>query len=263
MSDNGGGRLAGKVAVISGGARGQGAAEVRAFVAEGARVVFGDVLDDEGRALAAELGDAAHYEPFDVTDEGAWQRVVGEAVARHGRLDVLVNNAGISRRPRPIVDTSVDEFRKVLEVNLVAMYTGIKYAAPAITASGGGAIVNVSSVNGFVGAPGIAGYVTSKFAIRGLTKTAALELGRSKIRVNSIHPGPIDTAMVQPQSWGGFDMRPTLAKMLPLGRIGQPEEVAEMAVWLCSDAAGFCTGAEFVVDGGYLAGPFDALGNNS
>jgi 3alpha(or 20beta)-hydroxysteroid dehydrogenase len=261
MSQSGGGRLAGKVAIITGAARGQGAAEVRAFVAEGARVVFGDVLDDEGRAVAAELGDVVRYEHFDVSDEESWARIVSGTVDTFGRLDVLVNNAGISRRPKPIIDTSVDEFRRVLEVNLVAMYSGIKYAAPRMIDSGGGSIVNISSVNGFVGAPGIAGYVTSKFGIRGLTRTAALELGRSNIRVNSIHPGPIDTPMVQPAAWGGFDMRPIMANMMPLGRIGQPEEVAEMAVWLASDAASYCTGAEFVVDGGYLAGPFDALGN--
>jgi 3alpha(or 20beta)-hydroxysteroid dehydrogenase len=147
----------------------------------------------------------------------------------------------------------------VLEVNLIAMFTGIHVAAPVMVESGGGSIINVSSVNGFVGAPGISGYVTSKFGIRGLTRTAALELGRSGVRVNSIHPGPIDTDMVQPQSWGGYDMRPVLAAKMPLGRIGQPEEVAELAVWLASDASAYCTGAEFAIDGGYLAGPFDAL----
>ena len=263
MSQNGGGRLAGKVAIVTGAARGQGAAEVRAFVAEGARVMFGDVLDDDGQALAAELGDLVRYEHFDVSDEASWERVVTLTAETFGRVDVLVNNAGVSRRPKPIVDTKVDEFRRVLEVNLVAMFSGIKYTAPHMVAAGGGSIVNISSVNGFVGAPGISGYVTSKFGIRGLTRTAALELGRSNIRVNSIHPGPIDTAMVQPQSWGGFDMRPVMANMMPLGRIGQPEEVAEMALWLAADASSYCTGAEFVVDGGYLAGPFDALGNNS
>jgi 3alpha(or 20beta)-hydroxysteroid dehydrogenase len=250
MSQNGGGRLAGKVAIVTGAARGQGAAEVRAFVAEGAQVVFGDVLDDEGQALAAELGDVVRYEHFDVSDEAAWERVVTLTAETFGRLDVLVNNAGMSRRPKPIVDTKVDEFRRVLEVNLVSMFCGIKYASPHMVTAGGGSIINISSVNGFVGAPGISGYVTSKFGIRGLTRTAALELGRSNIRVNSIHPGP-------------FDMRPVMANMMPLGRIGQPEEVAEMALWLASDASSYCTGAEFVVDGGYLAGPFDALGNKS
>ena len=254
------GRLDGKVALVTGAARGQGAAEAEAFAAEGASVVLTDVLDDEGMAVATAIGPAARYQHHDVTDEAAWQRAVALAVSEFGHLDILVNNAGISVPPAPIVDVPVADYRKVLEVNLISMYTGIRYAAPEIEKTGGGSIVNVSSVNGVVGAPGIAGYVTAKFGIRGLTKTAALELGRSGIRVNSIHPGPIDTAMVQPQSWGGFDMRPVLASKMPLGRIGRPDEVAELVVWLASDASGYCTGAEFVIDGGYLAGPFDALG---
>jgi 3alpha(or 20beta)-hydroxysteroid dehydrogenase len=219
-----------------------------------------DVLDEEGTAVAAAIGAAARYQHHDVTDEAAWRRAVAFAVSEFGQLDILVNNAGISVPPAPIVEVPVADYRRVLEVNLISMYTGIRYAAPEIEKAGGGSIVNVSSVNGVVGAPGIAGYVTAKFGIRGLTKTAALELGRSGIRVNSIHPGPIDTAMVQPQSWGGFDMRPVLASKMPLGRIGRPDEVAELVVWLASDASGYCTGAEFVIDGGYLAGPFDALG---
>ena len=256
------GRLDGRVALVTGAARGQGAAEARAIVAEGAAVVLTDLLD-AGEEVAASLGERAAFVTHDVTDEAQWEAAVALAVARFGKLDILVNNAGISPPPRPIVDTKVDSYRKVLEVNLISMFCGIKYAAPAMTAAGGGSIINVSSVNGVVGAPGIAGYVTSKFGIRGLTKTAALELGRSAIRVNSIHPGPIDTDMVQPQSWGGFDMRPVLASKMPLGRIGQPEEVAELVVWLASDASAYCTGAEFAIDGGYLAGPFDALGNRS
>jgi 3alpha(or 20beta)-hydroxysteroid dehydrogenase len=257
------GRLEGKVALVTGAARGQGAAEAVAFAAEGAQVVLTDVLDEEGRVVAKEIGAAARYEHLDVTDEDEWQQAVARAVAEFGRLDILVNNAGISVPPRPIIENPVTDYRRVLEVNLLSMYTGIHYAAPAIIDAGGGSIINVSSVNGMVGAPGIAGYATAKFGIRGLTRTAALELGRSGIRVNSIHPGPIDTAMVQPQSWGGFDMRPVLASKMPLGRIGRPDEVAELVVWLASDASSYCTGAEFVIDGGYLAGPFDALGNRA
>ncbi len=259
----GDGRLEGRVALITGAARGQGAAEARQFVAEGARVVLGDVLDDDGGAVAAELGDAAIYRHLDVTSEADWVSAVETAVGRFGGLHVLVSNAGISPMPRSIVDTKPEQYRTVIEVNQVGMFLGIHFAAPAIAEAGGGSIVLVSSVNGFVGAGGIAGYVSSKFAVRGLAKVAALELGRQAIRVNSVHPGPIDTPMVQPESWGGFDMRPALASSNPLGRIGTPEEVAELVCWLASDASAYCTGSEFVIDGGYLAGPFNALGTDA
>ncbi|MSO78660.1 MAG: glucose 1-dehydrogenase [Acidimicrobiia bacterium] len=266
------GRLDGKVALVSGAARGQGAAEARLFVAEGASVVLGDVLDDEGEAVAAEIGDRAAYCHLDVTSEADWDSAVGVATQRFGRLDILVSNAGISPMPRPIVDTDPDEYRRVLDINLIGAFLGIRAAAPhmgrdmsdAMNGGGrGGSIVLISSVNGFVAAGGIAGYVTSKFGLRGLAKTAALELGRQGVRVNSVHPGPIDTPMVQPESWGGFDMRPALASSNPLGRIGEPEEVAELVCWLGSDASAYCTGAEFVIDGGYLAGPFNALSMDS
>jgi len=252
-------RLDGKVALITGAARGQGAAEARLFASQGARVVLGDVLDQEGAAVTGELGDRAVYHHLDVTSELDWAAAVDVAIDEFGHLDVLVSNAGISSMPTPIVDTSPDDYRRVIEVNQVGAFLGIRAAAPAIVAAGGGSIVLISSVNGFVGAGGIAGYVTSKFALRGLAKVAALELGRRGVRVNSVHPGPIDTPMVQPESWGGFDMRPALATSNPLGRIGQPEEVAELVCWLASNASAYCTGAEFVVDGGYLAGPFNAL----
>jgi len=256
-------RLDGKVALVTGAARGQGAAEARLFVKEGARVVLGDVLDDEGDAVAGELGDAAEYHHLDVTSEADWAAAVEIATERFGRLDVLVSNAGISPMPRPIVDTDPADYRRVVEVNQVGAFLGVRAAAPAIAAGDGGSIILISSVNGFVGAGGIAGYVTSKFALRGLAKVGALELGRRGVRVNSVHPGPVDTPMVQPESWGGFDMRPALAHSNPLGRIGQPEEVAELVAWLASDASAYCTGAEFVIDGGYLAGPFNALGTDA
>jgi 3alpha(or 20beta)-hydroxysteroid dehydrogenase len=255
--------LAGRVALVTGAARGQGAAEARLLAAWGASVVLGDVLDEEGTAVADELGDAATYSHLDVTSEQDWARAVSEAVDRFGALHVLVSNAGISPTPRAIVDTTPEAYRKVVEVNQIGAFLGIREAAPAIVGGGGGSIVLISSVNGIVGAGGIAGYVTSKFALRGLAKVAALELGRSGVRVNSVHPGPIDTPMVQPESWGGFDMRPALAASSPLGRIGRPEEVAELVCWLASDASAYCTGAEFVIDGGYLAGPFNALGTDA
>lgn len=252
-----------KVALITGAARGQGAAEARLLAERGARVVLGDVLDEEGSAVASELGDAGVYCHLDVTSERDWAAAVAAAVDGFGGLHILVSNAGISPMPRPIVDTTPDAYRKVVEINQIGAFLGIHTAAPAIVNAGGGSIVLISSVNGIVGAGGIAGYVTSKFALRGLAKVAALELGRSGVRVNSVHPGPIDTPMVQPESWGGFDMRPALAASSPLGRIGQPEEVAELVCWLASDASAYCTGAEFVIDGGYLAGPFNALGTDA
>jgi 3alpha(or 20beta)-hydroxysteroid dehydrogenase len=256
-------RLDGKVALVTGAARGQGAAEARLLAAEGAKVVLGDVLDHDGAAVAAELDGRAVYRHLDVTSEDDWTTAVETAVEHFGGLHVLVSNAGISPMPRPIVDTAPADYRRVIEINQVGAFLGIHTGAPVIVSSGGGSIVLISSVNGFVGAGGIAGYVSSKFALRGLAKVAALELGRQGVRVNSVHPGPIDTPMVQPESWGGFDMRPALAASSPLGRIGQPEEVAELVCWLASDAASFCTGAEFVCDGGYLAGPFNALGTDA
>lgn len=249
------GRMDGKVALISGAARGQGAAEARAFVTEGARVVIGDILDGEGKTLADELGEGALYVTLDVTDEEAWKAAVATATSTFGKLTTLVNNAGISPLPTPILDMDVATYRKVIEVNQISAFMGTKFAARAIADAGGGTIVNISSVNGIVGAAGIAGYVSSKFALRGFTKTAALELGSLGIRVNSVHPGPIDTAMLSPDNFGGFDMRPMLKGLLPVGRIGTAEEVAELVVWLSSDASSFCTGSEFVIDGGFLAGP--------
>lgn len=255
------GRLDGKVALVTGAARGQGAAEARLFAAEGAGVVLGDVLDEEGRSVAAEIGDGAVYCHLDVTSEADWESAVSGAIEQFGGVDILVSNAGISPMPRAIVETDPGDFRRVLDINLIGAFLGIHAAAPHMGADGrNGSIVLISSVNGFVGAGGIAGYVTSKFGLRGLAKVAALELGRRNIRVNSVHPGPIDTPMVQPESWGGFDMRPALASSNPLGRIGDPEEVAELVCWLGSDASAYCTGSEFVIDGGYLAGPFNALG---
>jgi len=253
------GRLKGKVVVVSGAARGQGAAECRRIIAEGGAVVIGDILDDERVALADELGDAAAAVELDVTDDAAWHAAVTLARTRFGGLHGLVNNAGISLPPRTIVRTRPEDFRRVVDVNLTGAFLGMRAAIPVIEATGGGSIVNVSSVNGFVGAGGIAGYTSSKFGLRGLTRTGALEVARAGIRVNSIHPGPIDTPMIQPEAWRGYDPRPRLADQLPAGRVGAPDDVANLVTWLLSDESSFCTGSEFVIDGGYLAGPFNAL----
>ena len=236
--------------LVTGAARGQGEAEARLFAAEGAKIILGDVLDEEGEKVAAELGDDACYLRHDVTSEADWQRAVGTALDRWGRLDGLVNNAGILVS-KPILEMDPDDFRRVLEVNLVGCFLGIQHAGRAMRDGGGGSIVNVSSTAGFQAVPTIAGYVSSKFGMRGLTRTAAAELGRHGIRVNSIHPGGVDTEMSR-----GFGNRkpgePTPHERLPLGRIGQPVEIARLALFLLSDESSYSTGSEFVADGGML-----------
>ncbi len=247
------GRLEGKVALITGAARGQGESAARLFVDEGARVVLGDVIDDAGEAVAGSLGDAAIYRHHDVRREESWSAFVDAATDAFGRVDVLLNNAGILH-PAPIAEISVDDYMRVIEVNQLGCLLGMKSVIPAMTEAGGGSIVNVSSVAGIDGVPGMVAYVSSKFAIRGMTKTAALELGRLGIRVNSVHPGGIDTPMAQSGAdeleGGGNPFYATL----PIPRIGQPVEVARLSLYLASDESSYCTGAEFVIDGGQLAG---------
>lgn len=246
------GRLDGKVALITGGARGQGAAEARRFVDEGARVVVADLLVDEGEALAAELGPNGRFVPLDVTDEAQWDAAVAAVDEAFGTLTVLVNNAGILLF-RQLVNTSVDEFRRVLDVNLVGTFLGIKAVAPAIERAGGGSIVNISSVGGIQGLPAVSAYVASKFGVRGLTKSAAIELGRAGIRVNSVHPGSVDTPMIRPEPMRVEDFAPYYER-LPIQRLGTVDDVADMVVFLASDESSYVTGAEFVVDGGASCG---------
>lgn len=248
-------RLAGCVAVISGAAGGQGAGEARLLVAQGARVLIGDVDDDAGMALAEELGAQARYHHLDVRSEDDWRATLDATLVAFGSVNALVNNAGISTKPQSILKTSVAEYRNIIEVNQIGAYTGIHVVAPAIIEAGGGSIVNISSVNGFVGAWGIAGYVSSKFALRGLTRAAAIELARKGIRVNSVHPGPIDTAMLRGGLPEGIDPVEVMARTVPAGRVGTVDDVAAMVAFLLSDEASYCYGAEFVVDGGFLAGP--------
>lgn len=250
------GRLDGKVALVTGGARGMGAAHVRRLVGEGARVVFGDVLEEEGTRLAAELGDAVRFVPMDVTRPGDWQTAVKTATSVFGGLGVLVNNAGILRYRR-IEDMSVEDFTGVIQVNLVGQWLGVRSVIEPMKAAGGGSVINVSSTEGFVGAAGLSAYSASKFGIRGLTKVAARELGEYGIRVNSIHPGAILTPMItdDPELVSAkADLADTFLRLLPLGRMGEIEEVPGLVVFLASDESGYCTGGEFLVDGGMLTG---------
>lgn len=247
------GRFDGAVALVSGAARGQGAAEARALVAEGASVVLGDVLDDEGEAVARELGERARYVHLDVTDEAAWRAALACCEEAFGSPTVLVNNAGIVHFGE-IVDTSVDDFRRVLEVNLVGVFLGMKTVAPAIERAGGGAIVNISSSAGLTGLPGVGAYVASKWAVRGITKTAALELGPKGIRVNSVHPGGVDTPMIRDPATTPLEVFEAYTERLPIARLGRTDDVVALVLFLASDDASYCTGAEFVVDGGQTCG---------
>ena len=242
------GRLDGKVAIISGGARGQGAAEARLFVAEGANIVIGDVLDEAGGAVAAELGDRAAYVHLDVTDESQWQAAVALAEERFGPVTVLVNNAGILHF-QSIHKTERADFERVMQVNVVGVFLGIKAVTPSMTSAGGGSIVNISSTAGLQGLPLLGAYVSSKWAVRGLTKTAAIDLGSKGIRVNSVHPGGIDTPMVE-----GTSKDAPFYQRLPISRMGSPDEAARAVLFLASDEASYTTGAELAVDGGASCG---------
>jgi 3alpha(or 20beta)-hydroxysteroid dehydrogenase len=246
-------RLANKVAIITGAARGMGAATARLFAAEGARVVIADVLDPEGTALAAELGDISLFRHHDVSDEGSWQQLVADTVGRFGGVDVLVNNAGVLLM-RGLLDTQKQEFERVLAINLVGTFLGIKATAPKIIERGGGAIVNISSVDGMKGSNATAAYSSSKWGVRGLTKVAAMELAHRGVRVNSIHPGGVSTPMTMRP--GAEAMVEKFYKTMPLGRIGQPEEVARVTLFLASADSSYICGAEIVVDGGMIIGPY-------
>ena len=251
------GRLDGKIAIVSGAARGQGEAEARLFVEEGARVILGDVLDEQGQRVADELGDAARYVHLDVTSEADWSVAVKETESAWGNVNVLVNNAGILKFA-PLAEMSLDDYLAVIDVNQVGCFLGMRAVAPSMERAGGGSIVNISSINGLVGYPGTMGYTASKFAIRGMTKAAAIELGPLGIRVNSIHPGAVDTEMVRPAGMEGLpdaEEQAALFAAYPLRRGAQPIEMARLALFLASDRSSYSTGAEFVADGGMLAGP--------
>lgn len=234
------------VALITGGARGMGASHVRGLTSEGARVIIGDVLDADGKALADTLGDATRFVHLDVTKEQSWEEAIATAEREFGPLNLLVNNAGIIEYGE--IDTlTPEQFKRVIDVNLFGPFLGMHFAAPSMRTAGGGAIINISSTAGMMGYAQIGAYVASKWGLRGLTKTAAMELGKDGIRVVSIHPGPIRTPMT-----GEMGDEITMAQ--PIARFGEPEEVTKLVMFLASEAT-YSTGSEFIIDGGALLGP--------
>ena len=250
------GKLDGKVALISGGARGQGAAEAETFTREGARVVFGDVRDDEGKKVAAAIqaaGGDAVYVHLDVASERDWQAAVKTAVDRYGRLDILVNNAGIVIPRVPIEERTVEEWDRVMAVNARGVFLGTKHAIPAMRRAGGGSIVNISSVAGIgQSLHQEPAYAASKGAVRIFTKVTASQHAKDKIRCNSVHPGPVDTDMLHSAMPDPEVLRQRMQRV-PLGRMGRVDEIVTLVLYLASDDSGWVTGSEIVIDGGALA----------
>jgi 3alpha(or 20beta)-hydroxysteroid dehydrogenase len=241
-------RLTDKVAIITGGARGMGAAHARLFINEGAKVIIADILEQEGQALAKELGENATFIKLDVTKATNWEEVISTAEKTFGPVNILVNNAGITMN-KSIEETSEEEYRRIIDINQVSVFLGIKAVIPSMKKANGGSIVNISSINGLVG--GAVGYTDSKFAVRGLTKAAALGLSHYGIRVNSVHPGVIETPMIKQED--SKDAIEEFAKYIPVKRVAKPEEVSNMVLYLASDDSSYSTGSEFVVDGGITA----------
>lgn len=242
------GKLENKVAIVTGGARGMGAAHVRRFVQEGAKVIFTDINEEGGLSLEKELEGKAKFVKQDVTKAEDWKRVVDEAEKTFGPVNILVNNAGISIS-KSIFEITEEEYRRLIDINQVSVFLGIKAVLPSMQKTGNGSIINISSINGLVG--GAVGYTDSKFAVRGLTKAVALQLAALGIRVNSVHPGVIETPMVT--EGDAVEVIKEFAKHIPLQRMAQPEEVTNLVLYLASDESSYSTGSEFVVDGGLTA----------
>lgn len=248
-------RLAGKVALVTGGASGIGEACARAFAREGARVIVSDVRAELGAQVARDIGRDATFTALDVTDVAQWGVAIADVTARQGGLDVLVNNAGMGigggiERETP------EGHRRVLDTNVTGVWAGIRAALPAMDARGGGSIVNISSIDGLVGVEGLSTYVASKFAVTGLTRSLALELGGRNIRVNSVHPGIIETPMVAKNTGASMQRLRNAVARQPIARLGRAEEIAAAVLFFASDESSYCTGASLVVDGGHIAGPF-------
>lgn len=247
-------RLKNKTAIITGSARGMGAATARRFVYEGAKVVIADVLDGPGKALAEELGAAARFQHLDVTDENSWNAAVEDAAGTFHGIDILVNNAGVLLF-RVLADTSKTDFQRILNINLVGTFLGTRIVGAHMIERGHGSIINISSVDGMKGANGLGAYAASKWGIRGLTRVAAMEYGHCGVRVNSVHPGGVNTVMGNPQHVEGEALDRSY-KGVPLQRIGRPDEIAATTLFLASDEASYLCGAEIAVDGGMTTGQY-------
>lgn len=242
------GQLEGKVAIVTGAAQGMGAAHATRFIKEGAKVVITDLNEEKGSALAESLGENALFVKHNVTSEEDWANVIAKAEETFGPVNILVNNAGISVN-KGLQDLTLDEYRKIVEINQVSVFLGMKTVVPSMKKSEKGSIVNISSMNGLVA--GVVGYTDTKFAVRGMTKAAAIELAGYGIRVNSVHPGVISTPMIQ--QGDAKEAIEEFSKFIPLKRIAQPEEVSNMVLFLASDESSYSTGSEFVIDGGLTA----------
>ncbi|MDU1278503.1 MULTISPECIES: glucose 1-dehydrogenase [Clostridium] len=241
-------RLKNKVAIITGGARGMGESHVRLFASEGAKVVFTDLNEEEGRILEKEIGGNVKFIKQDVTDAASWEKVVEDTEKIFGQVNILVNNAGISIN-KPLLEITEDEYRKIVDINQVSVFLGTKAVAASMKKSGNGSIVNISSMNGLVG--GAIGYTDTKFAVRGMTKAAAIQLSPLGIRVNSVHPGVIETPMVT--EGDSYEVIKKLSKQIPIRRMAKSEEVSNLVLYLASDESSYSTGSEFVIDGGLTA----------
>ena len=245
-------RLENKVALVTGGARGLGAAAVRMMVKEGARVVFGDVLDAEGEALQEELGDSAVFVHMDVTEQNDWNAAI-ERAEKFGPLNVLVNNAAVVHMAA-LTETTDEDYMRVFKINQFGTFIGIRSVIEPMKRAGSGSIINVSSIDGLHSAAGLSAYSSTKWAVRGLTKNAAIELGQYGIRVNSVHPGGMYTAMGGSEFASVEDLNESTYSRFPIPRVGMPEEVAQLILFLATDEASYSTGSEFVADGGWFTG---------
>lgn len=245
-------KLQGKVSLITGASMGMGKSHAKSFIKEGATVYLADIDAKKGKETAQELGDKAHFIQLDVTDENNWKKVIQHIEEESGKLDVLVNNAGISIF-KPLVDMTTDDYMKTININQLSVFLGMKYSMPLLEKSDSASIINISSIEGIKGSSGGYGYVSSKFAVRGLTKSAALEFADKNIRVNSVHPGAVETPMVLEATGEQKKNIELFIQTIPMKRMAQAEEVSKMVLFLASDESSYSTGSEFIIDGGILA----------